>query len=262
MIQHVTAVWKFRHFLMALVKLGLRQRYRRSVLGIGWSLLNPLAMTVVFTVVFSNLLGNGDPIGYAASVLTGMAVWGFLRDSALNGCRCFMANEAYIRQSPIPYTVYTLGTVLGQASHTLIALAVVVVMSAIFKSDGTVLSRVALVSPGLRVALLAAWAVATISAFGTVYFHDTQHLLEVGAQILFFLTPIMYTRKLLDDKSLDKILRGTRVYWILELTRAPLLTGHMPTGQMYAAGAGVAVALVGLAIGTVAWLQKRVIFHL
>ena len=100
MIQHVTAVWKFRHFLMALVKLDLRQRYRRSVLGIGWSLLNPIAMTVVFTVVFSNLLGNGDPIGYAASVLDGMAVWGFLRDSRSIGCRCFMTNEAYIRQSP------------------------------------------------------------------------------------------------------------------------------------------------------------------
>ena len=92
-------------------------------------------MTIVFTVVFSSLLGNGDPIGYAASVLTGMAVWGFLRDSALNGCRCFMANEAYIRQSPIPYTIYTLRTVLGQAIHSLIALAVVVVMIAIFNSD-------------------------------------------------------------------------------------------------------------------------------
>src|SRR5262245_13938224 len=262
MIQHVTAVWKFRHFLMALVKLDLRQRYRRSVLGIGWSLLNPIAMTIVFTVVFSNLLGNGDPIGYAASVLTGMAVWGFLRDSALNGCRCFMANEAYIRQSPIPYTVYTLRTVLGQAIHSLIALAVVVVMITIFNGHAMVLSRVALVMPGLVVALLAAWAAATISAFATVYFHDTQHLLEVGAQILFFLTPIMYTRKLLDDKQLGWMVDVNPVYWILELTRGPLLTGHMPTTGMYAAGAGVAIALVGLAIGTVAWLQKRVIFHL
>jgi homopolymeric O-antigen transport system permease protein len=261
-IQHVTAVWKFRHFLMALVRLDLRQRYRRSVLGIGWSLLNPLAMTVVFTVVFSNLLGNGDPISYAASVLTGMAVWGFLRDSALNGCRCFITNEAYIRQSPIPYTVYTLRTVLGQAIHSLIALAVVVAMIAMFKSDAAVLLRVALLAPGLLVALLAAWAAATISAFVTVYFHDMQHLLEVGAQILFFLTPIMYTRKLLDDKQMGWMVDANPIYWILELTRAPLLTGHMPTTEMYLAGAGVAIALVGLAIGTVAWLQKRVIFHL
>lgn len=262
MIQHLTAVWKFRHFLMALVKLDLRQRYRRSVLGIGWSLLNPIAMTIVFTVVFSSLLGNGDPVSYAASVLTGMAVWGFLRDSALNGCRCFMANEAYIRQSPIPFTVYTLRTVLGQAIHSLIALGVVFVMISIFKRDPSVLLRVGLVFPGLIVALVAAWAAATISAFATVYFHDTQHLLEVGAQIMFFLTPIMYTRKLLDDKQLGWMVDANPVYWLLELTRSPLLTGEVPSGAMYLAGAGVAAALVGLAIGMVAWLQKRVIFHL
>lgn len=262
MRHHLSALWKFRHFLMALVKLDLRQRYRRSVLGVGWSLLNPIAMTAVFTVVFSNLLGNGDPINYAASVLTGMAVWGFMRDSALNGCRCFMANEAYIRQSPIPYTVYTLRTVLGQAIHSLIALGVVVVMIAIFRSDPMVLARVFIIIPGLVLVLLATWAATTLSAFATVYFHDTQHLLEVFAQIMFFLTPIMYTRHLLDRKQLGWMVDANPVYWLLELTRTPLLTGRMPTVEMYIAGVVLVAAMVGLAAGTVAWLQKRVIFHL
>jgi ABC-type polysaccharide/polyol phosphate export permease len=262
MIHHVSAMWRFRHFLMALVKLDLRQRYRRSVLGIGWSLLNPIAMTVVFTLVFSNLLGNGDPINYAASVLTGMAIWGFLRESALNGCRCFMTNEAYIRQSPIPYTVYTLRTVLGQAIHSLIALAVVVAMIAIFRGNANILLQLTTVLPGLFLLFFAAWAAATISAFATVFFHDTQHLLEVAAQILFFLTPIMYSRQLLDDKQLGWLVDVNPVYWLLELGRTPLLTGHMPGIEMYLAGIAVVVALVGLAAGTVAWLQKRVIFHL
>jgi lipopolysaccharide transport system permease protein len=262
MIRHVGALWRFRHFLMALVKLDLRQRYRRSVLGIGWSLLNPIAMTVVFTVVFSNLLGNGDPINYAASVLTGLAVWGFLRESALNGCRCFATNEAYIRQSPIPYTVYTLRTVLGQAIHSLIALGVVVAMIAIYRGDAAVFLRAGMILPGLLLIFLAAWAATTISAFVTVYFHDTQHLLEVLAQIMFFLTPIMYTRKLLDEKHLGWMVDANPVYWLMELTRTPLLTGEMPTAGMYVAGVAVTLALVGLAAGTVAWLQKRVIFHL
>ncbi len=262
MIHHVSALWKFRHFLMALVKLDLRQRYRRSVLGIGWSLLNPIAMTVVFTVVFSNLLGNGDPVNYAASLLTGLAVWGFLRESALQGCRCFMMNEAYIRQSPLPYTVYTLRTVLGQAIHSLIALGVVVGMLAIYSGDAAVLIRVVTEIPGLLLVFLAAWAAATISAFATVFFHDTQHLLEVAAQIAFFLTPIMYGRKLLDDKQLGWIVDLNPVYWLMELTRTPLLTGQLPGMEIFLAGTAITVATVGLAVGTVAWLQKRVIFHL
>jgi ABC-type polysaccharide/polyol phosphate export permease len=255
-------MWKFRHFLMALVKLDLRQRYRRSVLGIGWSLLHPIAMTIVFTVVFSNLLGGGDPVNYAASVLTGFAVWGFLRDSTLSGCRCFTSNEAYIRQSPIPYTVYTLRTVLGQAIHSLIALAVVAVMLAFLRDDASVLLRVFAIIPGLILVFFAAWAATTISAFVTVFFHDTQHLLEVGAQIMFFLTPIMYTRRLLDDKQMGWIADANPVYWLLELTRTPLLTGHLPTPGMYLAGLLLTLALMGLAVGMVAWLQKRLIFRL
>jgi lipopolysaccharide transport system permease protein len=262
MIHHLTALWKFRHFLFALVKSDLRLRYRRSMLGLGWSLLNPIAMTCVFTVVFTNLLGNGDPIAYAAYVLTGMAMWGFLRDSSLNGCRCFAANEAYIRQSPLPYTIYTLRTVLGQAIHSLIAIGVVISMIAIFNGNAGVLMRVVILLPGLLLTLLSAWAATTIAAFVTVHFHDTQHLMEVGAQILFYLTPIMYNRKLLDDRGLGWIVDANPVSWLLELTRTPLLTGWMPHLQMYIAGGGFTLALVGLAIGTIAWLQKRVIFHL
>lgn len=263
MIQHANAMWKFRHFLLALVRLDLRQRYRKSVLGVGWSLLNPIAMTIVFTVVFSKVLGAGaDPISYAAAVLTGMAVWAFLRDCTLVGCRCFQTNEAYIRQSPIPYTVYTLRTALGQAIHSLLALGVVVCMVAAYQGDAFVLLRVFLMLPGLVLLFLAAWAAATITAFVTVFFHDTQHLLEVGAQITFFLTPIMYPRTLLDDKHLGWIVDANPVYWLLELCRTPLLSGELPSMQMYLAGTGFTLALVGLAAGVVAWLQKRVIFVL
>jgi lipopolysaccharide transport system permease protein len=262
MIHQLTALWKFRHFLFALVKSDLKLRYRRSMLGIGWSLLNPIAMTCVFTIVFTNLLGNGDPIAYAAYVLTGMAMWGFLRDSSLLGCRCFAMNEAYIRQSPLPYTIYTLRTVLGQAIHSLIALGVVIAMIALFNRDASIAVRVAILLPGLFLTVLTAWATTTIAAFVTVYFHDTQHLMEVGAQILFYLTPIMYNRKLLDDRGLGWIVDVNPVSWLLELTRTPLLTGWVPHPQMYLAGGGFTLALVGLAIGTIAWLQKRVIFHL
>ena len=74
MIERLTAIWKFRHFLFALVRLDLRLRYRRSILGVGWSLLNPIAMTVVFAVVFSQLLGGGRLDIYIPHLLIGMAV--------------------------------------------------------------------------------------------------------------------------------------------------------------------------------------------
>jgi ABC-type polysaccharide/polyol phosphate export permease len=276
MLNQVTAVWKFRHFLLSLVRLDLRLRYRRSVLGIGWSLLNPLAMTAVFAVVFSQLLGGGNMRAYVPHLLIGMAVWGFLRECTIAGCRSLISNEAYIRQSPLPYGIYTLRTVLGQAIHGSIAfvmavgLTVVIQNTSLFPLPATPAAAPAAgahavlwaIIPGLLMAFLTAWAAATICAFVNVYFHDTQHLLEIGAQILFFMTPIIYSGDALKNKGLEWLLNVNPVHLFLELIRAPLVTGQPPGGDVLLAGLALTTAMIGLAIGTTAWLSKRVIFHL
>ena len=268
MFRHLSAVWTARHFLLALVKLDLRLRYRRSVLGVGWSLLHPVAMTAVFTVVFSQLFGDGNPVGYAAFALAGLAVWSFLRDAATAGSRAFLANESYIRQSPLPYTVYTLRTVLGQVIHACLALVVVVTLLVVWKGDPGVLVGVALALPGLLLTVVAAWAVATIGAFVSAFFHDTTQLLDVGCQIGFFLTPIMYRRSVLDDRGLGWMVDINPANVYLTVTRDPLLAG-VPSadglavlGQAYLTAFVVTLALVGLAAGVVSWLHKKVIFHL
>ena len=261
MLRHLTAIWTFRHFLFALVRLDLRLRYRRSVLGVGWSLLNPIAMTIVFTVVFSNLLGNGAA-DYAPYLLAGMAVWGFLKEAAVQGSRSLIANESYIRQCPLPYALYPLRTVLGQAIHFAIALCVVVVLVVALKGTVGPLTVLWAVLPGVLLALIAAWALATIFAFTNVYFQDTQQLLEVGSQIMFYLTPIIYKRELLDRKNLGWAVDLNPANLFLDLIRDPLLSGVPPTADAFLAAGAVTAGLVGLAAGTTAWLQKKVIFHL
>lgn len=274
MIQHLTAIWKFRHFLLSLIKLDLRLRYRRSVFGIGWSLLNPIAMTIVFCLVFTTILGNNDWRFYAPYLLSGMAIWGFIRDSATNGCRALLNNESYIRQSPLPYGLYSLRTVAGQAIHFLIAMVVVLVLCMVLipgsnpRAGGPppgaldVLSMLPVVLPGLVLTFLFAWSVATITSFTNVYFQDTQHLMDIGAQIMFFLTPIMYPASQLSERGLKWLLDLNPVNLYLEMLRIPLLTGHTPSLQLYLVATLVTGSAVGLAIGTVTWLQRRVIFHM
>jgi len=269
MIQHLTAIWKFRHFLLALVRLDLRLRYRRSVLGIGWSLLNPLAMTAVFVIVFTQLLGASDPQNYTPSLLLGLAIWGFFRDSACVGCKSLIANEAYIRQSPIPYGLYPLRTVLGNSIHSSIALGVGILVALIAKTVPTPLTVfwgplnvLWSILPALVLAVIMGWALATIFAFVNVYFQDTQHLLEVAAQLLFFLTPITYSPEVLEKAGVGFMVTLNPVNLFMDLIRAPLLTGQLPSLETYGTATAVTAIFVGLAAGTIAWLQKRVIFHL
>ena len=88
MAAYLRAVWGCRYFWLSLVRMDLRTRYRRSVLGLGWSLLQPLTMTCVLCVVFQqwSKLPMED---YAPHVLSGLVCWNFLLASAVVGCQCF-----------------------------------------------------------------------------------------------------------------------------------------------------------------------------
>lgn len=268
MFRHLAAVWTARHFLLALVRLNLRLRYRRSMLGVGWSLLHPIAMTAVFTVVFSQLFGDGNPIGYAAFALSGLAVWNFLRDAATMGSKSFVHNESYIRQSPLPYTVYTLRSALGHLIHMCLALIVVAALLVAWKGSPEPLVGLLLALPGVLLAIVAAWAIATIGEFVTAFFHDTAHLLEVACHIGFFLTPVMYRRNLLDDRGLGWLVDINPANTFLAVIRDPLLggipsaAGFEQLGYAYLSAGTCTAALVLLAAAVVAWLQKKVIFHL
>lgn len=262
MTQQFRAIWQFRYFWASLVRLDLRNRYRRSVLGIGWSLLNPLAITVVFCTVFGGIVGQGDWRTYAPYLLAGMMIWEFIRGSAIQGCDSFIRAEAYIRQCPLPYAIYTLRTVLGTFIHFAISLVVVVVATVVLQSSLAPVAMIPAVLPGILLATVFAWGLTTITAFAHVYFHDTKHLLEAGSQMYFFLTPIMYTRKVLDDRQLGWVADLNPVSVYLEIIRDPLLTGIPPAPGQYAAAGVLALAAFGLACGAMAWLQKKVIFQL
>jgi ABC-type polysaccharide/polyol phosphate export permease len=269
MLQHLKAVWTFRYFWLALVKMDLRSRYRRSVLGIGWSVLHPIAMSAVFCLVFSeimNIQGADWPgyraawRGYAAFLLTGMTVWEFIRNSTVIGCHALIHNEAYIRQCPLPYGIYPLRTVMGTAVHFVISTAVVMVLVCVLKGSVAPLGVLWAVLPVMVLLFAFCWATATLAAFATVYFHDTSHLFEVGAQLMFFLTPIMYDRKKLGPMEWLADINPVNLF--LELVRTPVVDGVLPHPGLYAQGVVLTAAAVGLAFGTIGWLQKKVIFHL
>ena len=268
MLSHLRGIWDYRHFWMSLVVMDLRARYRRSVLGIGWSLLQPLAMAAVFCIVFSQIFdireswpGYSKPWrGYAAFLIVGLTIWDFIRNSALNGCTSLTQNETYIRQCPLPYGIYPLRTALGTGVHFLIAMVVMIGLIMMLQQSIAVLGVIWTIIPAILLTFLFCWGIATIFAFATVYFHDVKHMVEVASQLLFFLTPLMYTREKLGSYAWMADLNPA--YTFIALIRDPLVTGAIPSMGLYAQATVLAFASVGLGIGTIGWLQKKVIFQM
>ncbi len=261
MLNAVTAIWKFRYFLFALVRLDLRQRYKRSFLGLGWAIIHPAATAAAYVVVFGGVLAQSTP-SYIVTLLIGLAVWGFIRESAVSGCLAIVSHESYIRQCPLPFGLYSLRFVLGYAIQAIFALGVAVAAVVWVDGRGDKLLILWAVVPSLLLIFVAGWSVATIVSFAQVYFHDTKHLLEIGAQILFFLTPIVYPPSLLVGKGLGWMARFNPVNVYLELVRYPLLTGELPQAKLYVIGVVFTAALFGLAVATCSCCQKKTVFHL
>src|SRR4051794_29739629 len=112
MQSYLASVWHYRHFWLSLVRMDLRTRYRRSLLGVGWSLLQPLTMTVILCLVFGAIL-KVDTQTYVPHLLTGLVLWNFVLGCAPQACQTFFLSESYIRQCPLPLAVYPLRTALG-----------------------------------------------------------------------------------------------------------------------------------------------------
>lgn len=260
MSSYLGAIWKCRYFWLSLVKMDLRTRYRRSVLGLGWSLLNPIAMTSVLCLVFAQIFHQSISV-YGLYVVSGLACWNYIRTVTLQGCQSLFQGELYIRQYPAPMAIYPLRTALGETVHFLLALLVVIVLSWIFNGTGNALALLSLL-PTLVLLFLFGWSLAVLAGFANVLFQDTQHLCEIGFQILFYATPIMWMPTMLGQGRLAQFLSFNPLIAFLNLIRDPILKGTPPTLASFSLASAICLLAVTAASLVLARLQRRLIFHL
>jgi lipopolysaccharide transport system permease protein len=260
MLTYIRAVWKCRFFWLSLVHMDLRTRYRGSVLGLGWSMLQPLAMTAILTAVFHSMMG-GDLKDFVPYLMAGFAFWSFLMASTVGGSMCFHQGQAYIRQFPAPMVIYPLRTVLGSAFHFSVALTLVVILSACFRGQPNPLALLALV-PALLLIMTFAWGVALLFGLANVRFRDTQHLTEIGMQGLFYLTPIIYKPEMMKGHKVAYLLQYHPLMPFLQLVRMPILDGQVPGLGTWGAALLVVAVVAVAAIVAMRVEERRIIFNL
>jgi ABC-type polysaccharide/polyol phosphate export permease len=263
MLAYLAAIWNCRYFWLSLVRVDLRARYRGSVLGIGWSLLHPMAMTAIICTAFGTLF-NADLRFYAPFLMAGLTCWIFLLNVSQGGGHCFFFAEPYIRQHPAPLAIYPLRTMLGNAFHFVLALLMVLGLTIILRGFPDSRGCFALLSlaPTLLLLFILGWSLATIFGLLTVRFRDMAHLTEIGFQTLFYLTPVIYEPKMLTQRGMGFMLHLNPIVPFLELLRHPILHGQWPGVQAYAAGCFIVALAAGCAAVLLSREERKLIFLL
>jgi lipopolysaccharide transport system permease protein len=253
-------LWKTRFFLLCMVKHDLQSRYRRSVMGIAWSLLHPMVMTTVLCVI-SQQLFHLDLQTQVPFVLSGIALWVFLSTSITEGCNSILNGERFIRSHPLPMAIYPLRTILSLSVHFLITLTLTIIVTGIVKGYENPLVLLSLPFC-LLLLLVFGWAIVTLFGFLTIYFPDVQHLTQIALQILFYCTPVFYPPEIIRMRSLQAIIRYNPLGTFIELFRAPIIHGSLPSVQCLSIAVTFTLLAACLAMVTLSTQERRVIFYM
>jgi lipopolysaccharide transport system permease protein len=217
----LTYLWDL---LAVLVSRDLKLRYKRSILGLAWSLLNPLAQFATLHFVFSAILPLGIA-SYTPFLFAGVLAWNWFSTSLLLSTNAIVDNRELIRRPGFPPAVLPLIAVISNLIHFLLALPILLVLAG---ATGTPLVPSLLWLPSVvLVQFLLILSVAYFLAAIQVTFRDTQYLLGIGLTLGFYLTPVFYTTSSIPEPYLAAF-RLNPLTHLLEAYRTILLVGQPP----------------------------------
>lgn len=227
-------------FLSSLVGTDLRNKYRRSIIGLGWAFLLPLLLATLMAIVMAFLFHQ--PVGqYFLYVYSGFVAWEFVTASALGGGQSFITAESFMRAFAIPPVAYVIRVVAVACVGFLIAFSGVLLV-AIFM-QGVSWSWLS-IPISLLVSCFLAFNIAIPMAFLVTRYRDSGQLLVLGFQALWYVSPVFIsTAYFADNTMLSSWNSFNPIAQYLELFRAPLLYAEWPSFRAY-----LTVFLFGLAL--------------
>ena len=249
-LEEMIELVRYRDLVGQLVRRDIVTRYKRSALGIAWTMLNPLGMMLVLTVAFSQVFQATH--AYGAYLLIGIVAWSFFSQTTVAAMRNMVWGGGLIQRIYIPKTVFAvsaIGTGLINLLLSMVPLAIVIV------ATGLPLRPTVLLLP-MAFVLLACFALGVGLLLSTMaaYFPDVAEMYEIALQAWFYLTPIIYPEDIIPEPLRFWLFNLNPMYYFVRLFRQALYYDVWPTPERLAAA--VAIALVALVIGWVAFTRK------
>ncbi len=260
MKNYLTKVYKSRHFWIHLSLADLRAKYRRSVIGIFWSILQPLGLTLLLAFVMGKLF-NSPITDYAPYIFSGLILWEFVVLSGVSGSNAFINAEGYIKQISHPLSIYSMRSTLSSFINLLLAFVGFVVWVLVWKPENFGFSWLHLI-PALVILFGIGLAFGTITAFINTKFRDFQQMLVLVLQAIWYVSPIFFEPKLFHSVKATYLIEWNPVYHLLNLFRAPMLYGVSPTLNDYLFSVATLIFLSLIALWYIKKDEKKIIFYL
>jgi ABC-type polysaccharide/polyol phosphate export permease len=240
-LEELKEIVRYRHLVAAFVRRDLVTRYKRSVLGVLWTMLNPLGTMLIMTVVFSQLFNA--TAWYPVYVLSGLITWNFFAQTTLAAPQTLLWSGRLIHRVYMPRTVFAFTAVGSGIVNILLALVPLAVVMAVVGCPFTP----ALLMVPVALVLLAAFAlgVGLLLSSAVVYFPDIVDIYQIGLTAWLYLSAVFYPYETIPETYRWWFFNLNPMYHLMLLFRDPIYYGNWPTlGHVAAAFTVAAVALL------------------
>lgn len=220
-------LWRYRELFYFFTWRDIKIKYKQTVLGFLWAVLQPLLMMVIFTFFFGRALNvPSQNLPYPVFVFSGLLIWNTFSSGLTNSAGSMVNNALIIKKIYFPRLIIPVSSILVALFDFLMALVLFIPLLVFY---GTPVGWTAIWSWPLAVAL---GAIATLGpgcwlAALNVKYRDFRYILPFLVQVLFFLSPVLYPVSMLSQPGLQYVLAASPMYAVVELFRYPL-TGDFP----------------------------------
>ena len=242
---------RFRHLLHLMVKRDFVTRYRRSVLGVLWSLLNPLATMTVLSMVFSLLFGVQIPF-FAVYVLSGLVLFNFFGEATSGAMGSIMGNASIIKKVYVPKYIFPVSKVVSSLVNLVFAFIAFLIV--VWATGAPFHWTLILFPIPVLYTFMFSLGVGMLLSAMAVFFRDMTHLWGIVTHLLFFLTPLMYHVEILPERVFQLIHLNPMFHYVT-FFRSLALDGVIP--GLWTNMICLGFALLALCLGLYATMAKQ-----
>ncbi|MDN5778494.1 MAG: ABC transporter permease [Humibacillus sp.] len=251
LLPQMQGVIRNRQVLDTLVRRDLRVRYARSAIGYLWTIIDPLAMALIYFVVFSYIFKRGS-VGYQPYVLfiiIGVLAWQWFSSTVNETSRALLAEARLVRSTNLPRPLWVVRVVIAKGIEFVLSLPVLAAFAIYFVLDGqtTIHYRIVLVPVAIVMQFVLLVGLGLILAPVTVIFSDTPRIVRILLRMGFYATPIIYGAHAA-PATLQKLLLLNPMAGILEMYRGGFFPAELNIPSIISAAI---ITFFTLIVGTI-----------
>lgn len=255
MLNAFRRVWGFRQFILGNVRREFQTRYRNSLLGFAWIVLNPLSQILIYTVIFAQVMkarlpGVDHAFGYSIFLCSGIIVWGLFSEITGKCQTMFLDNANLIKKVSFPKLCIPISIVINASLNFVVIFTLFTLFLVV--TDNFPGYAYFAVFPLLGILILFSVGLGLIVGVLNVFFRDAGHFYGIFLHFWFWLTPIVYPESIL-PAPMRTIINLNPMTGLIKEIQAALVYGQWPTYH-WVYLATLALALCGLAV---AFFRKR-----